>query len=269
MLPPRAYTFIGLNVVRFLSVIALMLAFASSLVTLAHDIRAVNRFVGSGHVIGQVPTIGGSANQTTLLEYDYIAGSTVPNQPAGAFWAVVNRLLIIAQTIVLVLSELGWACRFFDRYFPILGSDFGVGPVGIMQGLIGASILSHRVDMFSVVSAFFLFSVGCLNILVGLIWRKSVKLKRSITSWREHAKSVLPTHVAGVDVRPAMGAASNILAVPSDQEKKKSKSLGFGRQGEKAAGYKGYLLSKPVESLPRYVARPAYSPVLSSTTTVI
>ena len=28
--------------------------------------------------------------------------------------------------------------------------------------------------------------------------------------------------------------------------------FGFGRQGEKAAGLKGYLISKPVESLPRY-----------------
>jgi hypothetical protein len=29
---------------------------------------------------------------------------------------------------------------------------------------------------------------------------------------------------------------------------------GFGRQGEKAAGLKGFLLQKPEESLPRYVA---------------
>jgi hypothetical protein len=33
--------------------------------------------------------------------------STVPNQPGGVFWAVLNRLLIIAQTVVLILSELG------------------------------------------------------------------------------------------------------------------------------------------------------------------
>lgn len=33
--------------------------------------------------------------------------STVPNQPAGVFWAVLNRLLIIGQTVVLILSELG------------------------------------------------------------------------------------------------------------------------------------------------------------------
>jgi hypothetical protein len=32
--------------------------------------------------------------------------------------------------------------------------------------------------------------------------------------------------------------------------------FGFGRQGEKAAGLKGYSISKPVETLPRYAPRP-------------
>lgn len=62
-------------------------------------------------------------------------GSTVPNQPAGAFWAVLNRLLIIGQTIVLILSEFGWPASFFNRYFPVLGKDFGLGALGIMQCL--------------------------------------------------------------------------------------------------------------------------------------
>jgi hypothetical protein len=31
--------------------------------------------------------------------------------------------------------------------------------------------------------------------------------------------------------------------------------FGFGRQGEKAAGLKGYLISKPVESLPKYAPK--------------
>lgn len=31
--------------------------------------------------------------------------------------------------------------------------------------------------------------------------------------------------------------------------------FGFGRQGEKAAGLKGFLISKPLESLPRYAPK--------------
>ena len=95
-----------------------------------------------------------------------IRNSTVPNQAAGAFWAVLNRLLIIAQVIALTLSELGWPMRFFEAYFPVLGRNFGVGALGVIQCLLGAAVLSHHVDDFALVSAFLLFSVGCLNILI-------------------------------------------------------------------------------------------------------
>ncbi|KAJ3516303.1 hypothetical protein NLJ89_g1204 [Agrocybe chaxingu] len=37
MLPPRAYTFIGLNIIRVLSIIALLLVFASNVVTQLDD----------------------------------------------------------------------------------------------------------------------------------------------------------------------------------------------------------------------------------------
>ena len=42
----------------------------------------------------------------------------------------------------------------------------------------------------------------------------------------------------------------------ADSTQGKFAGFGFGRQGEKAAGLKGYLISKPVESLPRYVPKP-------------
>ncbi|KAF8889045.1 hypothetical protein BD779DRAFT_1611157 [Infundibulicybe gibba] len=249
MLPPRAYTFIGLNGVRILSIIALILVFSSNIVTLVHDVQAVNRFVAAGKVASNSTTTLGDQ-----LDNDYISGSTVPNQPAGAFWAVLNRLLIIFQTVVLILSEFGWPAAFFNRYFPVLGKDFGLGALGVMQCLIGAAILSHHVDTFTLVSAFFLFSVGCLNILVGLIWRESAK-----------ANSALPTHVAGVDVRGVTPPAfvSNMFTGNSDEKSHDSgadsgkSGFGFGRQGEKAAGLKGYLISKPIESLPRYAPKPS------------
>jgi hypothetical protein len=40
------------------------------------------------------------------------------------------------------------------------------------------------------------------------------------------------------------------------KDEKKFTGFGFGRQGEKAAASHGYLISKPVESLPRYVPKP-------------
>ncbi|KAJ6584940.1 hypothetical protein B0H19DRAFT_1107319 [Mycena capillaripes] len=242
-------TFIGLNGLRILSIIGLLLVFSSNIVTMVHDVQAVDRFQA-----GKAAAISDSTTNTTtqdILNSDYIIGSTVPNQPAGVFWAVLNRLLIIFQVIILLLSELGWPSAFFNRFFPVLGKDFGVGALGIIQCLLGAAILSHHVDEFSLVAAFFLFAIGCLNMLAGLIFRESAKSKRSITSWREHAKNTLPTHVAGVDIRPVAAAAPSIIPSVFKSEEK-PQGYGFDLKGERAAGLKGYLISKPLESLPRY-----------------
>ena len=182
---------------------------------------------------------------------------------------------------------------FFDRYFPVLGSNFGLGALGIFQGLsvilspcffqalivsfllfrISTQILSHHVDDFTLVSAFFLFALGCLNMFLGLIFRESAKPKRSITSWRAEAKGVLPI---SQDHRPVF-VNNSASAVFSPSEKAPASYVtrqdttasdngswrstekagyGFGRQGEKSAALRGFILQKPVEALPRYMTPP-------------
>jgi hypothetical protein len=247
MTSSRAYTFIGLNAVRVLSLIALLLLFCSSTVVMVHDIQAVNRFNVEGKLANSTIT-------EEMADCDYIEGSTVPNQPAGAFWAVINRLFIIFQVIILFLSETGWPAKVFDRFIPVLGKNFGLGPLGVIQCLIGAAVLSHFVDDFSLVSAFFLFALGCINIIIGLIWHESAKSKRSITSWREQSKDVLPSNM---EYRPRFSSVFGINEKYGDRDSHPSSKsgYGFGRQGEKAAALKGFLISKPVESLPRYMPR--------------
>ncbi|KAF7977895.1 hypothetical protein HWV62_2448 [Athelia sp. TMB] len=123
--------FFGLNAVRVLSIISLLLVFASSIVTLVHDVEGVNRFM-----VAQRSDSSNSASDA--LDCDYIDATTVPNQPAGVFWAVLNRLLIIAQVVILILSEIGrpqFIENFFATYFPVLGRDFGLGALGIFQTL--------------------------------------------------------------------------------------------------------------------------------------
>jgi len=263
MVSPRGYLFISLNVVRALSIVGLLLVFSSSIFVMVMDVRAVNQFMAAKQS-------GNGTDTSAMLNYDYIEGSTVPNQPAGVFWAVVNRLLIIFQVIVLLLAEVGWPAVFFERYFPVLGHSFGLGALGIFQDLIGAAILSHHVDDFSLVSAFFLFSIGCLNILLGLIFRESAKEKRSLSSWRSESRAVLPsTHNPNF-----AGSASFLSSTYIDEKGRHSDDFvgglkgekagyGFGRQGEKAAGLRGFILQKPEESLPRYAPKAATNRAVS------
>ena len=208
------------------------------------------------------------------------------------------------------MSEFGWPSAFFNRFFPVLGSDFGLGALGVFQCLcvffllispmyvtwwptffflfcppncsIGAAVLSHFVDDFALVSAFFLFALGCVNIIVGLIWRSSAKVKRSITSWRELDKHVLPVHATGFSTHSNMSsfAEKNGDVVNDDALFMNStgrSGMGFGRQGEKAAATRGmsnpysfpsdshlnvlagFTITPPMESLPKYIPRPGSS----------
>jgi hypothetical protein len=97
----------------------------------------------------------------------------------------------------------------------------------------------------------------------GLIFRASGKSKRSILSWRKDRKNVIPTSVRFDDKLSASTLVNNKLG------------FGFGKQGEKTAARggrsfvhctmlfwvliasgpcapAGYLISAPIESLPRY-----------------
>jgi len=159
---PRTYVFIALNVIRIISIIALVLVFASSIVAMVQDVTAWNHFVAAGYT----NSILDGNNTTIVIDDDYALGSTVPNQPGGPFFAVLNWLFIIFQTIVLIMAELEFPSDIFDRFFPVLGSEFGLGALGLFQVFIGAAVLSHHVNQFTLGSAFFLFVVGCINALV-------------------------------------------------------------------------------------------------------
>ncbi|KAJ7193880.1 hypothetical protein GGX14DRAFT_587996 [Mycena pura] len=251
--------FLGLNVVRVLSIVGLLLVFASSIIAMVTNIKAVNRF--------QANRIANPSD--AILNCDYIEGSTVPNQPAGLFWAVVASLLIIFQVIILIMSELRWPAVFFDNFFPVLGNDFGLGALGIFQALIGAQILSlHVVDEFTLVSAFFLFSIGCLNMLLGLVFREGAKSKRSLRGEKKKGLIIGDIRPHVLDTAPQFQIPASAGAYPGAQEKSADDvaasfaswkstdkaGYGFGRQGEKAAGLRGFLLQRPEESLPRYAA---------------
>ncbi|KAI0688019.1 hypothetical protein BC835DRAFT_341400 [Cytidiella melzeri] len=260
MVNARGYLFIFLNVVRFISIIALILLFTSNVVTMADDIKAVNRFIAEGKS-------DDSATNSIQVDTDYIEGSTVPNQPAGAFWSVLNTLLVVVQAIVCILSELSWPDKFFDAYFPVLGPSFGLGALGVIQCLLGAAVLSHHVAEFPLVSAFFVFSVGCLNILLGLIFREHAKSRRSIKQWRNGDQEALPTTGKMPAYNIAFPQHQATFTGGSYNEKdagtwrsgslsSQKQGLGFGRKAEMTAASQGYVVRQPEESVPPYAPKP-------------
>ena len=209
--------------------------------------------------------------------------STVPNQAAGIFWAVVNRVLIILEIVALILSEVGWPMRFFDVYFPVLGSDFGLGPLGIFQALISATILSHHVDDFTLVAAFLLFSISCVNMFLGLIFRGKARVKRALFSWEKEgpqSPKLKGFELANPPVfkKPRDSFVARVFrrgpAADADDDVE-HRGNGFTTEGEKAAMRAGgsYLsnigsctcsnslstaawLSRPTQARPKYAPAP-------------
>jgi len=223
--------FIGLNILRALSLVALILVFVSNILLIVHDFNIVNN---SGDSSAQVTTGTNTTGTNTTgtntthasegpLEYQYVPGSTVPNTGSGLFWATGNRILLLLQILLLIFSEIGWPNAFFARFLPPFSDDYGVAPIGVLECLIGAQVNSHAVDKFSMTAAFFLFAIGCIYFILAVISDKRIKAYRAILSWRD--REVLPKTSADL----ANVATESAQVSPSLS----TKSI-FGRQGEKA-----------------------------------
>jgi hypothetical protein len=268
MLPWKAWRFIGLNVVRTLSLITLVLVLVSNILIMVHDINAVKSWNSGVHVTTGTNTT--LADNEDLVDCEYIEGSTVPNSAAGPFWAVLNRILILIQVILLIFSEIGWPDAFFARFLPFLSDEYGVGAIGMFECLIGAQVNSHAVADFPMVVAFLLFSIGCLNFILALVFGKDVKSHRSVLSWRK--RDILPKTSADLaraasqttHSSPAWSVAPSIfnekpLGPQPSIKGYDNAGIGyghgygyvFGRQGEKPA-LKEFILNKAVDSLPKY-----------------
>lgn len=65
--------FISLNIVRVLSIIALVLVLASNIFTLVNDVRAVDAFVASGNSVGSSGFGATGSNSTAVYNNDYIS----------------------------------------------------------------------------------------------------------------------------------------------------------------------------------------------------
>ncbi|OXG34748.1 hypothetical protein C359_06205 [Cryptococcus neoformans Bt120] len=251
---PSGPVFIGLNALRALSIIALLLVFAANIETMVSDIKAVKNPASDED------------------DCDYIEYSSVPDQVGGPFWSILNRIFILSECLLLIMSEVGVPRPLFENYIPMLGPAYGLGCLGVFQALIGVQVLSHYCDLFPQVSSWLLFIIGCFNILVGIFFREGAKRKRLIFSW-ENVSSLTPqTRMAatawdmvtekkslsesskrsdGLTSLNTSDSGSPLLPANSTAPGARFGGFGFGRQGEKAAADRGWKISRPLDALPR------------------
>ena len=129
-------------------------------------------------------------DQADEEECTYIPGTEVPTHSWGIFWSELHRAFLLLALITTLLSEINWggACeRLFQVCIPMLSSTWGLAPLGMLQAFIAATVLSHYMYDFPLVVSWMLFVVGCINFLVGLLFRARLKSTRSIFAHRRRA----------------------------------------------------------------------------------
>lgn len=151
------------------------------------------------------------------------------------------------EAILLILSEVGWPKRLFSEFVPMLGPDYGLGTLGVLQALIACSVLSHSCTLFPQVSSWLLFILGVFNMLAGIFLRQKAKATRSLFSWENYA-NLTPQTKAGVAVVSTMHEAFNGYKERKAGGPSPSPSSMYSSQPTDVEAGAGYSRSRPAGS---------------------
>ncbi|GHJ85335.1 hypothetical protein NliqN6_1737 [Naganishia liquefaciens] len=274
-----ASAFIVLNVVRFLSIVALILIMVSQMVGASNDAVAYRE--------SELPN---AVSNTTYLsideDCDYFELTSVPDQPGGIFWAILNRTFIIIVIFILLPTELiipvKRLTQFYLDYIPVISPSHGLGILGVVQCWIASTVLSkyvqrtpqtkaaHKIyttynDKFETLRPFADVAVSAMSKNKNPAPAQPGSDRQAYSSTenllhKDEKKSQTYTE-PDVD-RPsgsqtAHGEPSGTKRFSKVQGVKFG-SFGFGKQAQKSGNLKGLVITRPMETLPRFAPNAAY-----------
>lgn len=249
MLPIKGIIFIGLNVLRAISMIAMILVFSSTILLMVNDSNTYYRLQNLDLL------------QTSKDDCDYYPESDVPTTTWGIFWIQLDRFWILCLCVTCFLSEIGikLISAFFHKFIPILGPSFGTMPLGVIQVMIASSLLSHYVKGYTLATPWLLFFVGLLNTAAGIGFGYRGKLRRSLNRTKRdlHALKQQKDLEKAVPISTAIRTLANTsiddahILMPTNKRPSKSvKSNHSRRSGEHASLLQGGAATsiRPVRS---------------------
>ncbi|KAA1469231.1 hypothetical protein DENSPDRAFT_593393 [Dentipellis sp. KUC8613] len=250
MIARRTLGFVGLNIVRFISIVSLVLALVVTVRLVSKDVDLIKS------AMSKKPSTPPADNSTASAAAAAPSGNPATPDPVASLIAgLLNGMLVSFAAGALLFSEIEWPMKFWDTFFPVLGSGHGLGPLGIFQIFMGAMIIDRVADNLTFVAGMMVLFTGVLNVMLGFLLRGSSKELRSVKSWRARKDApILPKYRAPV-FRASLFQTQDPGAIPYDASDEKA-GYGFGMEGEKAAGLNGYVLSTLPETLVRDPSRP-------------
>ena len=152
-------TFLGLNALRIVSLVVIILVFTTLIMGLVEDIRDYHN--------------GAIMDEAQADDCAYVPGTSIPMQTWGIFWVEFHRALLLLGVVALFLAELSWFGiakleTAAQVWFPVLSRTRGLAALGCVHVVVATSILSHYLDEFPLVVSWMLFVIGMCYLALGL-----------------------------------------------------------------------------------------------------
>ncbi|KAH9466262.1 hypothetical protein MJO28_001115 [Puccinia striiformis f. sp. tritici] len=189
LLNRSSLSFILVSVVRLISIIAILFAFAMNLYLIVINIQGVHHHLqevsadsGSQKRDLSHNTTNASSLPPATSDCGYINGTNVPTTFGGILFFVLGQVFNMIILILCLLSELSFPPlpKFFQVFFPPLGQSFGVGFLGSLEVYIACNLLSHHINKTSRAAFWLLFVIGLINVVLGVILGRRIRSKRSL-----------------------------------------------------------------------------------------
>lgn len=177
-------TFLGLNALRLVSLVVIILVFTTLIMGFVEDVRDYHN--------------DAIMDEALTEDCAYVPGTSIPMQTWGILWVEVHRALLILGVIALFFAE----CSFFSIarlenasqiWFPVLSRTRGLAALGCVHVVIATSILSHYLDEFPLVVSWMLFVIGMCYLCLGLAFH-SHPLKDGRSLFSQKRKQFVKGH---------------------------------------------------------------------------
>lgn len=177
-------TFIGLNALRLVSLVVIILVFTTLIMGLIEDIRDYHN--------------DANMDEARTDDCAYVPGTSIPMQTWGIFWVEFHRALLLVGVIALFFAELSWFGisrleQASQVWFPILSRTRGLAALGCVHVVIATSILSHYLDEFPLVVSWMLFVIGLCYLCLGVAFH-SHQLKDGRSLFSQKRKQFVKGH---------------------------------------------------------------------------
>lgn len=177
-------TFLGLNALRLVSLIVIILVLTTLIMGLVEDVRDYHN--------------DAIMDEAQTDHCAYVPGTSIPMQTWGIFWVEFHRALLIMGVVALFLAEVSWLgiARLENAsqvWFPVLSRTRGLAALGCVHVVIATSILSHYSDEFPLVVSWMLFVVGMCYLCLGLAFH-SHPLKDGRSLFSQKRKQFVKGH---------------------------------------------------------------------------